>query len=201
MDEMTTALQAEDERQAKLHELLETIREQIRLGVAPEHRPEGLFQNIQDAVYAMRGRTPLMNDVVITSRLTAQPAAPVGETAAWQRRFKVGIPYGWSEWEQSRLSEKEFRYKFGPMIEKGECEVRYLYAVPPPSTQKVREELNTLAVLQQLKASIDTRINDLLCETKPGYDDSIVGINDAWDVVRKACDLYIALSTNPGEQE
>lgn len=50
------------------------------------------------------------------------------------------------------------------------------------------------ARLRQLKDSIDTRINDLLCETKPGYDDSVVGINDAWDVVRKACDLYIAMS-------
>lgn len=72
-DEMTKALQAEDERQAKLHELLETIREQIRLEVLPEHRPEGLFENIQNAVYAMRGRTPLMNDAVITSRLAAPP--------------------------------------------------------------------------------------------------------------------------------
>lgn len=50
------------------------------------------------------------------------------------------------------------------------------------------------ARLRQLKDSIDTRINNLLCETKPGCDDSIVGINDAWDVVRKACDEYIAKS-------
>lgn len=75
MDEMTKALEAEDARQAKLHELLETIREQIRLEVLPEHRPEGLFENIQNAVYAMRGRTPLMNDVVITSRLAASPSS------------------------------------------------------------------------------------------------------------------------------
>lgn len=58
---------AEETRQAKLHDLLETIREQIRLGVAPEHRPDGLFKNIQDAVYAMRGRTPLMHDAAVTS--------------------------------------------------------------------------------------------------------------------------------------
>lgn len=63
-------LAAEDERQTKLHDLLEEIREQIRLGVAPEHRPDGLFQNIQNAVYAMRGRTPLMNDAAITSPLS-----------------------------------------------------------------------------------------------------------------------------------
>ena len=71
-------LAAEDERQSKLHEILETIREQIRLSVAAEHRPDGLFKNIQDAVYAMRGRTPLMNDVAITAALSA---APVGEPA------------------------------------------------------------------------------------------------------------------------
>ncbi len=54
--------------------------------------------------------------------------------------------------------------------------------------------LAPLEIVQRLKASIDTRINDLLCETKPGYDDSVVGINYAWDVVREACDLYIALA-------
>ncbi|MGX9443900.1 hypothetical protein ACWX0K_15160 [Nitrobacteraceae bacterium UC4446_H13] len=59
-------LKAEDDRQSKLHDLLETIREQIRIGVEPEHRPEGLFNNIQNAVYAMRGRTLLMNDAAIT---------------------------------------------------------------------------------------------------------------------------------------
>ena len=72
-------LAAEDARQAKLHELLETIREQIRLEVAPEHRPEGLFQNIQDAVYAMRGRTPLMNDAAITAPLRARSSAGIEE--------------------------------------------------------------------------------------------------------------------------
>jgi hypothetical protein len=68
-------LAAEDDRQTKLHELLETIREQIRLEVAPEHRPEGLFKNIQDAVYAMRGRTRLMDDAAITHVLN-EPQAP-----------------------------------------------------------------------------------------------------------------------------
>jgi hypothetical protein len=63
-------LAAEDARQSKLHDLLETIREQIRLEVPPEYRPEGLFQNIQDAVYAMRGRMSLMNDVAITAPLS-----------------------------------------------------------------------------------------------------------------------------------
>ncbi len=68
-------LSAQDDRQTKLHDLLETIREQIRLGVKPEHRPEGLFKNIQDAVYAMRGRMPLLNDAAITSPLDEAAAA------------------------------------------------------------------------------------------------------------------------------
>ncbi|HEV2155434.1 hypothetical protein [Bradyrhizobium sp.] len=66
-------LMAEDERQSKLHELLETIREQIRTGIEPEHRPEGLFKNIQDAVYAMRGRTRLMDDAAITHVFDTSP--------------------------------------------------------------------------------------------------------------------------------
>jgi len=58
------------------------------------------------------------------------------------------------------------------------------------------------AALRGLKASIDTRINDLLlCETKPDYDDSITGINYAWDVVRKACDEYIARAALAPEQD
>ena len=62
-------LTAEDTRQDKLHELLETIREQIRIEVAPEHRPDGLMTNIQNAVYAMRGRTKLMDDAALAAAL------------------------------------------------------------------------------------------------------------------------------------
>lgn len=65
-------LAAEDARQDKLHDLLETIREQIRLEVAPEQRPDGLMVNIQNAVYAMRGRTRLMNDAALTAALAVR---------------------------------------------------------------------------------------------------------------------------------
>ena len=68
-------LGAEDERQTKLHEILETIREQIRLEVPVEHRPKGLFQNIQNAVYAMRGRTALLNDAAIVGALAGSVRA------------------------------------------------------------------------------------------------------------------------------
>jgi hypothetical protein len=39
--------------------------------------------------------------------------------------------------------------------------------------------------LQRIKDRIDTRLNNALCEMKEGYDDSIVGFNEAWDIVRK----------------
>jgi len=39
--------------------------------------------------------------------------------------------------------------------------------------------------LKRLKDRIDTRLNDCLCEMEPDYDDSIVGFNEAWDIVRK----------------
>jgi hypothetical protein len=45
------------ERTQRAHDLAEEIRELVRLGVQPEHRPEGLFQKCQDLVYLFRGRT------------------------------------------------------------------------------------------------------------------------------------------------
>lgn len=36
--------------------------------------------------------------------------------------------------------------------------------------------------------SLGTRLNNRLCEMKEGYDDSIVGFNEAWDIVRKYMD-------------
>lgn len=39
-----------------------------------------------------------------------------------------------------------------------------------------------------LKARIDARLNDHLCEMQPDYDDSITGFNEAWDIVRRIFD-------------
>jgi hypothetical protein len=41
------------------------------------------------------------------------------------------------------------------------------------------------AECKHLKDKIDARLNDNLCEMKEGYDDSIVGFNEAWDITRK----------------
>ena len=38
--------------------------------------------------------------------------------------------------------------------------------------------------LHRVKARIDTRLNNHLCDMREGYDDSIVGFNEAWDIVR-----------------
>jgi hypothetical protein len=53
-------------------------------------------------------------------------------------------------------------------------------------TARVYEEcaIELRAALAAFKNSIDSRLNDYLCEMKPGYDDSIVGFNEAWDIVR-----------------
>lgn len=87
---------AEDERQTKLHDLLETIREQIRTGIEPGHRPEGLFKNIQDAVYAMRGRTPLLNDAVIVGAFDALHAQGVTTNLPRKLTAENGAKYALS---------------------------------------------------------------------------------------------------------
>lgn len=37
---------------------------------------------------------------------------------------------------------------------------------------------------ERLKDRIDLRMNDYLVEMREGYDDSITGFNEAWDIVR-----------------
>ncbi len=47
-------------------------------------------------------------------------------------------------------------------------------------------ELDELLIrFNRLKSTIDLRLNNYLCEMKPGYDDSIVGFNEAWDIISK----------------
>lgn len=38
--------------------------------------------------------------------------------------------------------------------------------------------------LTRTKDNLDHRLNEALCEMKEGYDDSVVGFNEAWDIVR-----------------
>lgn len=41
------------------------------------------------------------------------------------------------------------------------------------------------AAFEQAFSSLSGRLNDVLCEMEPDYDDSIVGFNEAWDVMRQ----------------
>lgn len=41
------------------------------------------------------------------------------------------------------------------------------------------------ALVRRLKDRVDTRLNNRLVDMKEGWDDSIVGFNDAWDIVRE----------------
>lgn len=38
--------------------------------------------------------------------------------------------------------------------------------------------------LERIKNRFDTIFNNVLCDMKPGWDDSIEGFNKAWDVAR-----------------
>lgn len=61
-------LKARDERDDKVQEIIEDLREIVLLMPAAS-RPDGLFKHAQDAVYAMRGRTRLMDDAALTAAL------------------------------------------------------------------------------------------------------------------------------------
>lgn len=41
-----------------------------------------------------------------------------------------------------------------------------------------------IAELTRLKNRFDTIFNNVLCDMKPGWDDSIEGFNKAWDIAR-----------------
>ena len=46
------------------------------------------------------------------------------------------------------------------------------------------ENVRLRAALEGIKGRIDIRMDNHLCGMKPDYDDSIVGFNEAWTIVR-----------------
>lgn len=60
-----------------------------------------------------------------------------------------------------------------------------------------REQALEEAAINNLKSRLDTRLNNWLCEMKPDHDDSIVGFNEAWDIVNKVFKDIRALKSTP----
>lgn len=50
---------------------------------------------------------------------------------------------------------------------------------PAPDSETVRRQIE-----HEIHSSISTRFNNVLVEMRPGWDDSVCGFNDAWDIVR-----------------
>ena len=48
-----------------------------------------------------------------------------------------------------------------------------------------------VVALKEMRGKLSDALNNVLCEMKSGYDDSIVGFNEAWDVMRKTFDREI----------
>lgn len=67
------------------------------------------------------------------------------------------------------------------------------YRLMREAARESADEIERLRVeraelLATVKRRLSDRLNDHLCEMKEGYDDSIVGFNEAWDVMRKLFD-------------
>lgn len=58
---------------------------------------------------------------------------------------------------------------------------------------RLRPDSNMMEVeLRNLKIALNERLNGHLVEMRPGFDDSITGFNEAWDVMDKFFDDRIA---------
>lgn len=81
------------------------------------------------------------------------------------------------------------------LYDKSERELRLAARLRDGKSDQILEEEFALAaalvkfleetVVRRIKSALDTRLNDALCEMQPGWDDSIVGFNEAWDIVSK----------------
>lgn len=68
-------LQQKDERDDRIQEIIEDLREIVLLMPAAS-RPDGLMKKAQDAVYGMRGRLRLTDDAILTAALRTSPPEP-----------------------------------------------------------------------------------------------------------------------------
>jgi len=72
-----------------------------------------------------------------------------------------------------------------------------LGAEPDAQAKRIAElEASKTRLWEDLKSRIDHRLNEYLCDMKPDYDDSIVGFNEAWEIVRA-----VFAATQPAQEE
>lgn len=133
--------------------------------------------------------------VVSALRATSAPAGDGGE--AGERISKLAAELVVSGWMAGDHGVEEAKKKAERRLLEFGCDEisRHMAAHPPAPAVEVRE------ALEKIKRSIDTCLNDVLCEMEPCYDDSITGFNKAWDIVRKAFKDIAALSASPREME
>jgi hypothetical protein len=72
-----------------------------------------------------------------------------------------------------------------PEARKAYATLLYVQSSLKLDAEEMRLAGKEISELAKLKAKIDLRLNNQLCEMKPNYDDSITGFNEAWDTVRK----------------
>jgi hypothetical protein len=98
--------------------------------------------------------------------------------------------------DQHRLFHLEGAFDKAVKDERERC-TELLIVASLRAIREVKEERERCA--RDLKDRIDTRLNACLCEMKEGYDDSIVGFNEAWDIVREI--FAAAIRKGEGERE
>lgn len=60
-----------------------------------------------------------------------------------------------------------------------------LHNAAPALLDLASQSLERDGALQRIKNKIDSQLNDYLSNMEEGFDDSVVGFNEAWDIVRK----------------
>jgi predicted DNA-binding transcriptional regulator YafY len=96
----------------------------------------------------------------------------------WRQITPEGLRYGSNVWHpepQYLLSAYD--------LERDDFRIFAVLNIHAWSLTKPEREPITI---EQLRHSISARLEAHLAEMKPEYDDSIVGFNEAWDIVRKA---------------
>lgn len=88
-----------------------------------------------------------------------------------------------TDWKREHDAELGLRKEWSARAQKAEAAVAALHAA-----SKNGEGQMTEVELRKLKSALSDRLNNVLCEMKPDYDDSITGFNEAWDVMGKFFD-------------